>query len=422
MTLDDLIELERRYLLPTYSRYPLAIARGKGVYVYDLEGRRYLDLVGGLGVNALGHAHPRIAKVVRQQATRAIHVSNLYYHEYQGLLAQKLCALSGLNRVFFANSGTEAIEAALKLARAASHHQAGKCNVVALAGSFHGRTFGALSLTGQEKYRGPFEPLLPGVTFIPANDCEALRSAVNDSTCAIILEPIQGEGGIREAAPEFLREARAAADRHHAVLIFDEIQCGLGRTGSYFAYQQMGVTPDVVVVAKPIAAGLPLGAVIAREELASAISPGQHGTTFGGGPLACRVALEYFRVLEDEQLLDQVGRVGEYLKQGLQALVAKFAVAEETRGRGCIQALQLAVPARALVEQGLQHGVLLNVTQDKILRFLPAFLLQEKHVDRGLKVLRKLLRDLEKGSRAEKKMGELESSPPRSDRGDTRSA
>ncbi len=419
MTFDELVELERRYLLPTYSRYPLAIARGKGVYVYDLDGRRYLDLVGGLGVNALGHAHPRIVRVLRQQAARAVHVSNLYYHEYQGLLAQKLCELSGLQRVFFANSGTEAIEGALKLARAVSHHQPGKCDVVALAGSFHGRTFGALSLTGQQKYRGPFEPLLPGVTFIPINDAEALRSAVNDSTCAIILETIQGEGGIREATPQFLRQARDAADRHGAVLILDEIQCGLGRTGSYFAYQQMDGRPDIVVVAKPIAAGLPLGAVLAREELASAISPGQHGTTFGGGPLACRVALEYFRVLEDEGLLERVRRVGEYLQHGLQELVVKFAVAEQTRGRGFMQALQLALPARSLVEKGLEEGVLLNVTQEKVLRFLPAFLLEEKHVDRGLRVVRKLLRDLQKGNRFSQKMGEPEGSPERSDRGDT---
>jgi acetylornithine/N-succinyldiaminopimelate aminotransferase len=418
MTPEEVLQLERSYLLPTYNRYPLVIARGKGVHVYDLEGRRYLDFVGGLGVNALGHAHPRILRVIRQQSARAIHVSNLYFHEYQGQLARKLCQISGLNRVFFANSGTEAIEGALKLARAASHQHPGKCKVVALEGSFHGRTFGALSLTGQEKYRGPFEPLLPGVSFVRANDCAGLRAAVDESTCAVILEPIQGEGGIREATPEFLREARSAADRHHALLIFDEIQCGLGRTGAFFAYQQTDVMPDIVVVAKPIAAGLPLGAFIAREELAPAIRPGQHGTTFGGGPLACRVALEYLAILEDQQLLENVSRVGEYLHQELSALVASFDIAVEARGRGCIQALELSVPARALVEQGLERGVLLNVTQDKVLRFLPSFLLQPKHVDRGIRVLRNLLQRLQK--EAGKKMGELESSPQKSDRGDTR--
>jgi acetylornithine/N-succinyldiaminopimelate aminotransferase len=410
MTGQEIFALEAHYLLPTYSRYPLVIARGKGVHVYDLDGRRYLDLVGGLGVNALGHAHPRVLRVIRQQSSRAIHVSNLYYHEYQGQLARKLCELSSLHRVFFANSGTEAIEGALKLARAAGHDQAGKCNVVALQGSFHGRTLGALSLTGQQKYRGPFEPLLPGVTFVQTNDCAGLRAAVNDLTCAIILEPIQGEGGIRESSVEFLREARAAADRHRALLIFDEIQCGLGRTGDVFAFQGTGIVPDVVVVAKPIAAGLPLGAFIAREELARCMQPGQHGTTFGGGPLACRVALEYFSILEDESLLDNVRRVGEYMRQGLAELVAKFDIAVEARGRGFIQALELAAPARSLVEQGLEEGVLFNVTQERVLRFLPAFLLEEKHVDRGLRVLRKLLRRLQKES-SKQEAGEPESSP-----------
>jgi acetylornithine/N-succinyldiaminopimelate aminotransferase len=392
-TLDEIVELERRYLLPTYSRYPLAIVRGKGVFVYDTDGRRYLDFVGGLGVNALGHAHPRIVKAIREQASRAIHVSNLYYNEYQGRLAQKLCQLSGLQRAFFANSGTEAIEGALKLARAAGRRSGttGKCNVVALAGSFHGRTFGALSLTGQDKYRQPFEPMLPGVTFVPLNDVEALRQSVDDSTCAIVLEPVQGEGGIRECSPEFLREARSAADLHCAVLIFDEIQCGLGRTGSMFAFQQAGVTPDVVVVAKPIAAGLPLGAFIAREELAGAISAGQHGTTFGGGPLTCRVALEYLSIMEQEDLLARVTRVGAYLHEQLQSVGKRSAVVREMRGRGAIQAMELNVPARPLVEQALAEGVLFNSTQETVLRFLPSFLLEEKHVDRGIRVLKKLL-------------------------------
>src|SRR5581483_772172 len=397
MSFQEIAELERQFLLPTYSRYPLAISRGKGVFVYDVEGRRYLDFVGGLGVNALGYAHPRIVKVIREQAARVIHTSNLYCHEYQGRLAQKLCALSGLHRVFFSNSGTEAIEGAIKLARAAAQGgEAGKCGLVALEGSFHGRTFGALSLTGQAKYRAKFEPLLPGVNFIGRNDVEALHKAMSDSVCAIVLEPIQGEGGIRECSPEFLRQAREAADRHQALLIFDEIQCGLGRTGSMFAFQQAGVVPDVVVVAKPIAAGLPLGAFIAKESLAAAMSAGQHGTTFGGGPLACRVALEYLAVLEEEGLLDNVRQVGAYLNQELNTLVAKFAAATEARGRGFIQALELEIPARPLVEEAMAEGVLFNSTQETVLRFLPPFLLQEKHVDRGMRLLRKLLRKARK--------------------------
>jgi acetylornithine/N-succinyldiaminopimelate aminotransferase len=389
----EIIERERRFLLQTYNRYPLVIERGKGVFLYDLEGKRYLDFVAGLGVNALGHAHPRIVKTIREQAARAIHLSNLYFNEYQGLLAEKLCGLSGLQRAFFSNSGTEAIEGSIKLARLAGHRAGGseKSQLVALEGSYHGRTFGAMSLTGQDKYRKGFEPLLDDVTFVPRNDVAALRAVINDNTCAIVLEPIFGEGGIYECSVEFLQECRALADRHRAALIFDEIQCGLGRTGMIFAFQTYGVVPDVVAIAKPIAAGLPLGAFLAREEFASAISTGQHGTTFGGGPLACRVALEYLAILEEEKLLENVVRVGGYLQQQLKALVERYAAAQEVRGRGLIQGLQLEVPARPIVEQALAEGVLFNSTQDTVLRFLPPFLLQEKHVDKGIRVLKKLL-------------------------------
>src|SRR5271154_1414135 len=318
---EQIAERERQFLLTTYNRYPIVLARGKGVFLYDIEGKKYLDFVSGLGVNALGHAHPRIVKTIREQAAKLVHVSNLYYHEYQGPLAEKLCKLSGLDRAFFQNSGTEAIEGSIKLARLAGHRAGGeaKSRLVALEGSYHGRTFGAMSLTGQDKYRKGFEPLLEDVKFVPRNDAEALRAAVDDNTCAIVLEPIFGEGGIRECSVEFLKECRTLADRHHAALIFDEIQCGMGRTGTIFAFQTFGVVPDIVAVAKPIAAGLPLGAFLAKEEFASAIAVGQHGTTFGGGPLACRVALEYLTILEEEKLLENVNKVGAYLNQELKA-------------------------------------------------------------------------------------------------------
>src|SRR6202451_3610740 len=256
-TLEQIAELERRYLLSTYNRYPVVLERGKGVFVYDIEGKKYLDFVSGIGVNALGHAHPRIVKTIREQAARLIHVSNLYYHEYQGALAEKLCGMSGMSRAFFSNSGTEAIEGSIKLARLAGHRAGGeaKSRLVALQGSYHGRTFGALSLTGQDKHRKGFEPLLEDVTFVAQNDIEGLRAAVNDTTCAIVLEPIFGEGGIYECSVEFLQACREAADRHKAALIFDEIQCGLGRTGTMFAFQSFGVTPDIVAIVKPIAAG-----------------------------------------------------------------------------------------------------------------------------------------------------------------------
>jgi acetylornithine/N-succinyldiaminopimelate aminotransferase len=407
-TFEQIAELERRYLLGTYNRYPIVLTRGKGVFLYDIDDRRYLDFVSGLGVNALGHAHPRIVKTIREQAGKLIHVSNLYYHEYQGALAEKLCTLAGGGsgdgpsvgnpggdfRAFFQNSGTEAIEGSIKLARLAGHRAGGeaKSRLVALEGSYHGRTFGALSLTGQEKHRKGFEPMLEEVTFVAQNDVEGLRAAVNDNTCAIVLEPIFGEGGIYECSVEFLQACRAAADRHKAALIFDEIQCGLGRTGTMFAFQSFGVTPDIVAIAKPIAAGLPLGAFLAKEEFASAISPGQHGTTFGGGPLACRVALEFLAIVEDEKLLENVNRVGAYLQQELKAVAEKSAAAKEVRGRGFIQGINLAIPARPIVDEALSEGVLFNSTHDTVVRFLPPFLLEEKHVDKGIRVLKKLLR------------------------------
>jgi acetylornithine/N-succinyldiaminopimelate aminotransferase len=392
-TYDQVVELERRTLLQTYNRYPVAFEKGKGVFLYDFEGKKYLDFVSGLGVNALGHAHPRIVKTIRDQAAKLIHISNLYYHEYQGRLAEKLTSLSGMDRAFFSNSGTEAIEGAIKLARLASHRVGGesKSRLIGLEDSFHGRTFGAMSLTGQDKYRKGFEPLLEEVTFVPRNNIEALRAVVNDQTCAIVLEPIFGEGGILECSVEFLQECRALADRFQAALIFDEIQCGLGRTGNIFAFQTFGVKPDIVAIAKPVAAGLPLGAFLAREEFANAITAGQHGTTFGGGPLACRVALEYFAVVEEENLLGNVAKVGAYLQNELQQLVDNYAAAKEVRGRGFIQGINLEIPTRPIVEQGLAQGVLFNSTQDTVVRFLPPFLLQEQHVDKGIRILRKAL-------------------------------
>ncbi len=402
---EEIVERERKYLLNTYDRYPLAIARGKGVYVYDVEGKRYLDFLSGLGVNALGHAHPRIVKVIREQAAKAIHVSNLYYNEYQGLLAEKLCTLSGLDRAFFSNSGTEAIEGALKLVRAAGHATGGpdKCVVVALDNSFHGRTMGALALTGQPKYRKDFDPMLEGVRFVPRNDVDALRAVMDEKVCAIVLEPIQGEGGIQETTREFLGACRELCDQHQAALIFDEIQCGMGRTGRLFASEQFGVIPDVVCIAKPIAAGLPLGAFLAKEQFAQHITPGKHGTTFGGGPLTCRVALEYLAILEEENLLERVRRVGGYFSQKLRELVDKFEIAVEVRGMGAIQALQLNVPGKPILEGALANGLLINVTQDDVLRFLPPFLLEEKHVDKGGRILRKQLAAAQKQAKAEKK-------------------
>jgi acetylornithine/succinyldiaminopimelate/putrescine aminotransferase len=329
------------------------------VFLFDIDGKKYLDFVSGIGVNALGQAHPRIVKAIRDQGGEADPCVKSLLPRISGPLAEKLCKLSGLNRAFFSNSGTEAIEGSIKLARLAGHRAGGeaKCRLVALEGSYHGRTFGALSLTGQDKHRKGFEPLLGDVTFVKQNDVEGLRAAISDNTCAIVLEPIFGEGGIYECSVEFLRECRALADQHRAALIFDEIQCGLGRTGTIFAFQSFGVTPDIVAIAKPIAAGLPLGAFIAKEEFATAIAPGQHGTTFGGGPLACRVALEFLSIVEEEKLLENVNKVGAYLQEKLKDLVSKRNAAIGVQGRGFIQGIQLEIPARPIVDEDWREGV-----------------------------------------------------------------
>jgi acetylornithine/N-succinyldiaminopimelate aminotransferase len=402
---EEIVAREQKYLLNTYARYPVAMTRGKDVYLWDVDGKRYLDFLSGLGVNALGHAHPRIVKAIREQAAKVIHLSNLYYNEYQGVLAEKLCQKSGLDRAFFTNSGTEAIEGALKLVRAAGHAtgayigETEKNLVVALDNSFHGRTMGALALTAQPKYREGFEPMLEGVRFVPRNDIGALRAAVDSKVCGIMVEPIQGEGGIQISSPEFLQACREAADQHNAALIFDEIQCGMGRTGKLFAFEHFGVKPDVVCIAKPMAAGFPMGAFLTSDKFAQHITPGKHGTTFGGGPLACRLGLEYLAIIEEENLLEQVQRVGAYFTSKLQELVAKFPIATEARGVGAIQALQLNIPGKPILEGALADGLLINVTQDSVLRFLPPFLLEEKQVDAGVRILKRHLAAAQKAAK-----------------------
>ena len=386
------MELESAHLLQNYARYPLVLARGKGCWVYDLDGRRYLDLISGIGVNALGHAHPRITQTIRQQAGLMVHSSNLYYHRYQGELAKRLTAMSGLERAFFCNSGTEAVEGALKMAHA---HGRGldpeKWEIVSLDNSFHGRTLGALSLTGQAKYRTDFEPLIPGVKFVPPNDVAALEAAFSSRTAGVILEPIQGEGGIYPLTPEFAAKARQLADRYDALLVADETQCGVGRPGVYFAYQswQPAIAPDIVVAAKPVACGLPLGFILANQKAAAAIRPGMHGTTFGGGPLTCRVALEFVNLLDE--LLPSIRRVGAYFLERLRLLASKRAVIREVRGFGLMLGVELAVPGKQLVLDGIARGLLFNCTHDNVLRFLPPYIITEKEVDRAARILDRLL-------------------------------
>ncbi|MGA2723117.1 MAG: aspartate aminotransferase family protein [Bryobacteraceae bacterium] len=385
------MDLEREYVLQNYARYPLVLARGKGCYVYDLEGRRYLDFIAGIGVNALGHAHARILEVIRAQAGLLIHCSNLYYHQYQGPLAKRLAEMSGLQRTFFANTGTEAMEGALKMVHAhgrAIHPE--KYEIISLENAFHGRTLGALSITGQAKYREEFEPLIPGVKFVAVNDIAALEAAFSERTAGIVLEMIQGEGGIYPLTHEFVAKARELADRHNALLVADEIQCGVGRPGTYFAYQRLQpvILPDVMAVAKPLACGLPMGVIVANERAAAAIKPGMHGSTFGGGALVCRVALEFLDILDE--LLPSIQRVGGYFHVVLNELARKHGFVKEVRGFGLMLGMELAIPGKQIVLDAMAEGLLINCTHETVLRFLPPYIVTEKEVDQAVKTLGKL--------------------------------
>jgi acetylornithine/N-succinyldiaminopimelate aminotransferase len=387
----SIMDLEREYLLQNYARYPLVLARGRGNYVYDTEGRRYLDFITGIGVNALGHAHPRIVKVMREQAGQMIHSSNLYYHQYQGPLAKRLVEMSGLTRAFFSNTGTESVEGALKMAKAHGHAiDPAKCEIISLENSFHGRTLGALSVTGQPKYRQDFEPLLPGARFVPANDITTLEAAFSERTAGMIVELIQGEGGIYPLTHEFAAKARELADRYNALLIADETQCGVGRPGTYFAYQRSTpvILPDVVVAAKPVACGLPLGFILANDKAAAAIKSGMHGTTFGGGPLACRVALEFLDMLDG--LLPHIQSAGGYFHSKLNELASKHTFVKEVRAFGLMLGLELTIPGKQLVLDAMAEGLLINCTHDTVLRFLPSYTVTEKEIDKAVKVLAKL--------------------------------
>ncbi len=389
---------EARYLMNTYKRPPVVFTHGKGCYLYDHRGRRYLDFLGGIAVNALGHAHPRLVRVIRQQAARALHVSNLFHNPFQGPLARKLAGWSGMDRVFFTNSGTEAVEGALKLARLAARQKtegtpsAGtKTRILALENSFHGRTFGALAITAPAKYREPFAPLLPGVEFVRFNDTADLEAKVDATVCALVLETIQGEGGIFPVSEPFWQRARELATLHSAALIADEIQCGLGRTGQYFAYQRLAGLPDIVVVAKPLAGGLPLGAILAKQSFAAAFSPGLHGTTFGGGPLVCAAALEFLATVEDEKLLANIRARGAELRAGLARLVAKFDFIREVRGEGLMVGVELSVEGALYVTEALRRGLIINCTHDHILRLLPPFIVTARQVSEGLEKLETVL-------------------------------
>jgi acetylornithine/N-succinyldiaminopimelate aminotransferase len=392
---------ERKLLLQTYERNPILFVGGEGVHLIDDQGNRYLDLLSGIGVNALGYGHPAIENAIAEQSKKLVHISNLFFHAGQAELAARLTEMTGMDRAFFSNSGTEAWEAALKLARlyAGSRRSKGAktgTKFLALDHSFHGRTMGSVATTEKEKYRAPFMPVMPGVEFIPFNDVAALRAAFSDEYCAICLEVIQGEGGIRPVSQEFLDAARELTRSTGALLIIDEIQSGLGRTGKWCAYQNYNVQPDITTLAKPLAGGLPLGAMLCTEEVASAMQPGLHGTTFGGGPLACAVAIAVIDTLKRDEMLAHIQDVGGYFRGQLARLAAQHsAIVSGARGIGLMLALELrsADTAKSVAAAMTERHILINRTSETVLRFLPPYILGKSHVDLAIAALDDILHE-----------------------------
>ncbi len=405
--LESIQAAEKKLLLSTYERTPVLFVGGNGVYLRDEQGNDYLDLLSGIGVSALGYAHPAVEAAIVAQTKRLLHTSNLFFHEHTAELAVRLTEISGLDRVFFCNSGTEAWEAALKLARAhAGVLRAEGKNIgtdfLAMEHSFHGRTMGAVATTHKEKYRGPFAPVMPGVSFVRFNDVADLRAKFSPEVCGICVEAIQGEGGIHPVSPEFLAAARELCDSTGALLLADEIQSGMGRTGKWFAYQNYGIQPDITTLAKPIANGLPMGAMLCTEEAARAFTPGMHGTTFGGGPLACAVAIAVIDTMKQNDMLAGIRDVGGYFKQQLEALRKRHDCITDVRGMGLMLGLELdsaELATRAAAKMMARH-IIINRTSDTVLRFLPPFVLECKHVDTAVAALDEILTSLTSTSAA----------------------
>jgi len=385
------------HVLSTYLRADEVFVRGQGARLWDSDGRQWLDFLGGIAVSALGHNHPRLVAELTDQLGRLIHTSNLFRHPYTDEVAARVTRLAGMEAVFFTNSGAEAVEAALKIARKHQRNlgHSGRTGFVALEGSFHGRTLGALSVTHTPKYREPFGPLVPGVSFVPVEDAAALEAALREQQpAALIMEPIQGESGVRCLSPDYLRTARRLASETGTLLIHDEVQCGSGRTGTFLYGEQLDIRPDIVTLAKPIAAGLPMGLALVSKELADTLQPGDHGSTFAGGPLVCRGALCFLNEIEQHGLLENVRLRGAELRAGLEDLQRDFAVVRELRGLGLIQGLRLERGAEALQKKLYQDGLITNRTGGDVLRLLPPYVITQAEVAQGLEILRNGLRSL----------------------------
>ncbi len=393
MSSEEIKSTAQRVLMNTYSQYDPALVRGQGALVYDAEGKEYLDFLAGLAVTGLGHAHPRIVEVVSEQAAKLVHVSNLYFTEPQVRLAEKLVENCFADRAFFCNSGAEANEAALKLARKYSmdKYGPGRYKIVTMENSFHGRTMATMSATAQTKIHKGFQPLVDGFAYVPLGDIAALKEALDDRTCGVLIEPIQGEGGVNEPGADYLKEAARLCREKDVLLIFDEVQVGLGRTGVLFAHQKLGVEPDIMTLAKALANGLPMGAALARDEVARAFGPGAHATTFGGGPLVSAAALAVIEIITSPGFLDGVATVGDYFKSKLRELADRYDFVKEVRGQGLILGMELTFPGAGVVKEIMRRGFLINCTKDTVLRFLPPLIITKADVDRLLPVLEEVL-------------------------------
>jgi acetylornithine/N-succinyldiaminopimelate aminotransferase len=384
MTGEELISEGQHVLANTYTRHPILLKRGKGTQVWDSTGKEYLDFVGGIAVCNLGHCHPKVVQALEEQAKELIHCSNLYYIGPQVELAQRLCEHSFGERVFFCNSGTEANEAAIKLAR---KHGEGRYEIITMENSFHGRTMGALSATGQEKFHKGFEPLLPGFHYVPFDDLKAVEGAIGPKTCAVMVEPIQAEGGVILPSPGYLKKLRELCDQSGILLIYDEVQVGMGRTGTLFSYQHWDVPPHIMTLAKSLANGVPIGAMVATEEVANAFSPGSHAATFGGNPLATRVGCVVIDTLLGDGILENCREMGAYVMAGLLDLKERYSFIKDVRGKGLIIGIELAFEGKEIVDHCLERGFLINCTAGHVLRFLPPLIVTKEEIDRLLTAL-----------------------------------
>lgn len=393
---EELMRKDGRFLMQTYSRMPIAVSRGKGTVVVDVEGREYLDFLGGLAVNVLGHCHPKVVEAIERQANSLIHCSNLYYIPAQIELAEKLVGISGFDRVFFCNSGTEANEAALKLARlyAKKRYGPSKFEIVSASNSFHGRTMGSLAMTGQGKYQKGFEPIPPGFGRIGFNDVDSLEGAITERTCAVILEAIQGEGGVHVVTREFMKRVRELCDENGALLIMDEVQCGMGRTGAMFAYSHFGIEPDVVTMAKGLGGGVAIGALLAKEEVAVAFEPGNHASTFGGNPLACSAAIATLDVIEGEGLVRKAAELGSYFMDRLDEVAGRHIAIRGIRGMGLMIGVELEFPGGEIVRDCLERGLLTNCTAERVVRFLPPLTVTREEIDRAVSIFESSISEL----------------------------